>query len=103
MRDVRGKKCLFSEIQSSQNTNGGLQNFDKLYDREYFRHAEVVLVDYLTSVGRVPTELGISKKTCGYCGEYLRAVNEHLSENSPRWLTLGSHGATVFSIRLAVD
>jgi hypothetical protein len=57
---------------------------------------EIVLIDYLTSVGRPPTEIGISKMTCGLCGEYIRTINSH-EHLRRKWLTSGSHGDIHFS------
>jgi OTT_1508-like deaminase len=77
----------------------GLSTFQKDHDRHYSRHAEIVLVDYLISVGRPPTEIGISKMTCGLCGEYIRTINSREPRNRRKWLTSGSHGDIHFWLR----
>jgi OTT_1508-like deaminase len=77
---VRSKETSLpiKENMLTELMGGGVAEYEKASKttQQLDCHAEVMVVNYLTSIGKEPTELGISKDLCFICYDYLIGVNK---------------------------
>jgi hypothetical protein len=63
----------------------GLQQLDESSRKTFPRHSELGLIEYLTSVGRPPSDIGISGHCCAYCTEWIKVANQQVGKRGLRF------------------
>ena len=71
-----------------------INRYHDSWSETFVRHAEVRLVDYLTSFKRRPSEIGVSKLCCRGCHVWLTTVNDKIVQRGgvSLWTVSGTHG-----------
>src|SRR5947207_927817 len=67
-----------------------INRYHDSWSQTFARHAEVRLIDYLTSLKRRPSEIGMSKLCCRGCHVWISTVNDKIVQHG---------GVSVWSFR----
>jgi hypothetical protein len=57
-----------------------IRNYGQEGATTFVRHAEINLIDYLMSIGRVPTMIGTSQLCCHCCRSWIECVNSEIAQ-----------------------
>ena len=71
-----------------------INRYHDSWSQTFARHAEVRLIDYLTSLKRRPSEIGMSKLCCRGCHVWISTVNDKIVQHGgvSVWTVSGTHG-----------
>jgi hypothetical protein len=90
---TKGRGTLVSPMQvlSAYPT---INRYHDSWSQTFVRHAEVQLIDYLTSLKRRPSEIGVSKLCCRGCYVWISTVNAKIAQRGGAsvWTVSGTHG-----------
>ncbi len=71
-----------------------INRYHDSWSETFVHHAEVWLVDFLTSFKRRPSEIGVSKLCCRGCHVWFTTINDKIVQGGgvSLWTVSGTHG-----------